>query len=787
MTDYVGQPLRRVEDKRFLTGKGRFVADVRAHDAAHAAFVRSPHAHARIDGIDTSAAAAMPGVLTIVTGRDWEDAGHGRLPMLSPVTSSDGVRRAHITHPVLTTDKVRYVGDPVAMVVADTQYQALDAVEAVVVDYEILDSVTETARALDGPLVHEELGSNMFFVVEAGDKASTERAFEGAHHVTSLELVNNRITANAIEPRAALGRYDDHDDRYTLWATHQSPHMLRRSLAEYTLKHPEHKIRVVAPDVGGGFGMKVVDYPEDPLVLWGSKLVGRPVRWTATRSESLLGDADGRDHSTVCRMAFDEKGRIVALDVDTIASLGAYQTHRGASIPANFYGSVMVGLYTTPTLYCRVRGVHTNTSPVHAYRGAGRPEAVFVLERLVENGAREMGLDVTEIRSRNLIRGDAFPYQTPVKLTYDSGDPPGLLAKVKALASYDDLRAEQARLREEGLTMGIGLAAWIDSVGAPSKTAAAMGRKTGGWDSAIVRVHPTGAVTVLAGSHSHGQGHATTFAQLCADRLGCPIENIEVIEGDTDRSPYGHGTWGSRSTVTSGMAVVRAADAIVEKCREVAAHLLECSVADIEHEPGRYRISGADRAISFAEIARAAYHGADYPEGVGLGLEETAFYDPLDRSFASAIHLAVVMVDGDSGRVTLRDYCAVDDCGTIVNPMILAGQIHGGIAQGVGQALMEGVAFDHDTGQVLTGTFMDYAMPRASDFPEFRLDEQQTPTPHNVIGCKGGGESGTIGPPAAIGNAIVDALWHIGVRHVEMPMTSEAVWRAIARARAAGR
>jgi len=781
MIPYIGQPIRRHEDVKFLTGKGRFVDDLQVRDAAHAAFVRAPHAHARIIEIHHTAAASMPGVLTIVTGQDWKDSGHGRLPMLSPVKSVDGVVRAHITHPVLTHDTVRFVGDPVAIVVADTREQALDAAAAVEVKYEVLPAVTETARTLDenAPKVHVELDSNMFFIVEAGDKGRTEEAFASAHHITTLKLVNNRVTANSLEPRASLGQYDAFDDRYTLWATHQSPHMLRRSLAEYTLKHPENKIRVISPDVGGGFGMKVVDYPEDPLVLWASKLTGRPVRWTATRGEGLLSDAHGRDHSTTCKMAFDENGRILGINVDTIASLGAYQTHRGASIPANFYGSVMVGLYKTPTLYCRVRGAHAHNGPVHAYRGAGRPEAVFVLERLLENGAREMELDVTEIRSRNLIQANEFPYKTPVNLVYDSGDPPGLLAKIKMLASYDRLRDEQVKLRKAGVLMGIGIAAWIDSVGAPSKAAAGMGRKTGGWDSAIVRVHPTGAVTVFAGSHSHGQGHATTFAQIAADRLNCPVEDIEVVEGDTDRAPYGHGTWGSRSTVTSGMAVVKAADAIVAKCRKIAAHLLECAEADIEIERGRYRVSGTDHSISFAKISEAAYHGAVYPEGVELGLEETAFYDPFDRSYSSSIHLAVVIVDADTGQVTLRNYCAADDCGTIINPMILEGQVHGGVAQGVGQALMEEIAIDHATGQVLAGSFMDYAMPRAFDLPFIDFTEQETPTPHNAIGCKGGGESGTIGPPAALGNAVVDALWHLGVRHIDMPMTPNSVWRAM--------
>jgi carbon-monoxide dehydrogenase large subunit len=784
---FIGQSVRRVEDRRLLTGKGRYVDDVAApQDCAYAAFVRSPHAHARILRIDTAAAAAMPGVLRILTARDWEEAKLGRMPLWSPVASTDGVQRPQITRPILARDKVCFVGDTVAAVIAETRLQALDAAEALAVEYEPLPSITDTARALDpgAPKIHDEMESNMFFLRELGDARAVEKAFAGAHHVTELELRNNRITANPMEPRASFGNYDAHSDRYTLWSTHQAPHMLRRCLAAHTLLHPEHKIHVIAPDVGGGFGMKVVDYTEDPIVLWASKLLGRPVRWTATRQESLLTDAHGRDHATKCRMAFDKDGKILAIWVDTIASLGAYQTHRGASIPAFFYGNVLVGLYKTQLIYCRVRGVHTNTSPVHAYRGAGRPEAVFVLERLLENGARELGIDVAEIRARNFIAAAEFPYKTPVGLEYDSGNPPGLLEKTTNLSKYAELRAEQKRLRSQGILMGIGLAAWIDSVGAPSKTAAQFGRKTGGWDSAIVRVHPTGKVTVFAGSHSHGQSHATTFAQLAAERLKCPIEDIDLVEGDTDRIPYGHGTWGSRSTVTSGMAIVRAADRIVEKSRKIAAFMLECDEKDLVHELGAYRIDGTDRRVTMAQIAESAYHGARWPEGLELGLENTAFYDPVARSFASAIHLAVVLVDPATGRVTLRDYCAVEDCGTIINPMVLEGQVHGGVAQGIGQALMEEVSMDHESGQVIAGTFMDYAMPRAGDFPMFKLDDQVTPTPHNAIGCKGGGESGTIGAPAALGNAVVDALWHLGVRHVEMPMTAATVWRAIKNAQA---
>jgi carbon-monoxide dehydrogenase large subunit len=783
---YVGKAQERVEDRRFLTGRGRYVDDVPVAGATYAAFVRSPHPHARIRRVDARAATALPGVLAIVTGEDWNAAGLGGMVLWSPVGSTDGKERPHATRPILSRDKVRFVGEPVAMVIAESKLAALDGAEAVEVDYEILPSVTDTAEALNdnAPLVHDAHGSNLIFVRELGDRAAMEAAFASAHHVTELDVRIPRLSANPIEPRASIGIYDPAAERYTLWASHQSPHLLRRALADETLKHPEHKIRVISPDVGGGFGMKVVDYPEDALVLWGSKLVGRPVRWTATRSESLLSDAHGRDHATRCRMAFDRDGRILAIAADTIASLGAYETHRGASVPAFFYGNVMVGLYKTPIVYCNVKGVHTNTSPVHAYRGAGRPEAVFVLERLLENGARELGIDALEIRARNLIAAGEFPYKTPVGLTYDSGNPPGLLAKLRKLANYESLRTEQVRLRAQGILMGIGAAAWIDSVGAPSKAAGAFGRKIGGWDSATVRVHPSGKVTVLAGSHSHGQSHATTFAQIAAERLKCDIADVEVIEGDTDLVQFGHGTFGSRSTVTTGMAIVKASDQVVAKCAKIAAFLLECAEADVVHEPRQFRIQGTDRTISFAEAAETAYHGAHYPEGLELGLEVTAFYDPLDRSFSSAMHLAIVTVDPRTGRVALRDYCAVDDCGTVINPMVLEGQVHGGIAQGIGEALMEEMLYDPASGQVITGTFMDYAMPRAGDFPLFKLDQQETPTPNNALGCKGGGESGVIGAPAAIVNAIVDALWHLGVRRLDMPASPAQVWTAIEAARA---
>ncbi|MGQ0511214.1 MAG: xanthine dehydrogenase family protein molybdopterin-binding subunit [Betaproteobacteria bacterium] len=787
-TSYIGRDQPRVEDLRFITGRGSYVDGIAMPGATFAAFVRSTHPHARVLAMDARAALAMPGVLGVLTAQDWAGDGLGAYVVVSPVESSDGVKRPQVTHPMLAGGKVCYVGQPVALVVAETRWQALDAAEAVEVDYEPLPAAVETRHALDPgvPVIHAELGSNLIFDREAGDRAAVEAAFRAAAHVTSLELQNNRITANPIEPRAILANYDGGRDQYTLWVSHQAPHVLRRDLAENTLRHPEHRIRVVAPDVGGGFGMKAANHPEEPVLLWASRRLGRPVRWTSTRSEGLVSDAQARDHWTRARMAFDAEGRILAIDVDTIASLGAFQTRMGASIPAQFYSRALVGLYRIPAACVRVRGAHTNAPPVQAYRGAGRPEAVYVLERLAENGARELGIDVAEMRARNFIRKDEFPYTIPLGLTYDSGDPQGLLDKAKALLDYDALMRlkVEARAVPGGRLLGVGCAAFMDAIGTPSKAMLGFGRKkVGGWDSATVRVHPNGQVTVLAGSHSHGQSHATTFAQIAADRLGRPIEDIEIVEGDTDIVQFGHGTWGSRSTVTTGLAIVNAADRLVEKCRRIAAHLQECDAADIVYSGGEFRVSGTDRALPFQSVVDAAYQGGNLPEGMEPALEAVAYHDPADRSYAAGLHLCAVEVDRDTGRVTVLRYAAIDDCGRLINPMVVEGQAHGGIAQGAGQALMEDFAIDRETGQPLAGSFMDYAMPRAADLPMLHAGAQETPAASNLLGVRPAGESGTIGALSAVSNAVIDALWPLGVRHIDTPITSQRVWDAIRRAR----
>ncbi|MEA2780775.1 MAG: aerobic carbon-monoxide dehydrogenase large subunit [Rhodospirillaceae bacterium] len=779
---YVGQPLSRREDLRFLTGRGRYVDDLRMPDAAYAAFVRSPHANAEIRGIDSEPARSMPGVLAVLTGDDWAAEGLGRSPSLWDLYSKDGQPMKEIRRPILAAGAVRHVGDTLALVVAETKYQALEAAEAVEVDYRPLPAISSTAGAVepDAPVVHPEFGSNVAYDWEVGDEKAVAAAFARAAHVTTLDLINNRVAPSPMEPRAVCGNYDPSIDHYTLWTTTQNPHLVRRWLAEESLFVPEHKIRVIAPDVGGGFGQKIYHYPEEPTVLWASKIVGRPVRWTATRSETFMVDTHARDHVTHCEMAFDKDGRILAVRADTIAALGAYISPFGACIPTFCYAPMLSGPYTMSAIHCRVRGVYTNTTPVDAYRGAGRPEYAYVVERLVENGAREMGIDVRDLRSRNFIMPAAFPYTTPTNVTYDSGNFPGLVAELDNLVTYDELRAEQKRLRAKGQLMGIGLAAFLDSAGSgPSKIIARNGAKMGGWDVANIRVHPTGKVSVFCGSHSHGQGHATTYAQILADRLGCDIGEIDIVEGDTDRIPYGLGTMASRSLTIVGSAIELASRKIIAKGAQLAAHLLECAQGDIVFEKGAFVVAGTDKTLSFAKIAHAAYSGADYPAGFELGLEAQAVFDPDSFNFPSGLQLCVVMVDRETGTIKIREHYSIDDAGLIINPKIVKGQVHGGLVQGIGQAMMEGCVYDDQSGQLLTGSFMDYSMPRASDLPSFMLGAQETLSPTNPLGVKGIGETGTIGAPAAVANAVVDALWHLGVRHIDMPLTPSRVWQAI--------
>ena len=782
---YVGQRLRRREDDKFLKGRGRFVDDIEPAGTAHITFVRSPHAHARIRGIDPAAAAALPGVLKVLTAADWQAAGLGSLTCVHPMPFSDGRPMNEVLRPALASGKIHHVGDVVAAVIAEDRYGASDGAEAVAVDYEPLPAVTDIARSLDAdaPVLHDRFGSNLVFEIERGDRRATAAAFARAHHVVSMTLDTHRVAGCPLEPRAYLSEFDGATGDITLWATSQTPHYLRRWLAKYALFVPEHKLRVISPDVGGGFGLKTHFAVEVATVVWASMLLKRPVKWTSTRAEALMSDAQARDHHTRARMAFDEDGRILALEVDTIAALGAYLSNFAPSIPGNSYPQTVTGLYTTPNLHLRVRGAYTNTVPIDAYRGSGRPEATFVNERLLENGARELGIDVAEIRRRNLIPAEAFPYTTPVGRPYDCGDPPALFDKLLEIADYEGLRAEQKRLRDEGVRMGIGIACFLDKSGTgSSRNLASRGGLHGGFESAIVRVHSDGKATVFVGSHSHGQGHDTTFCQIAADRLGLPIEDIALVEGDTGSIPFGNGTWGSRSLSVGGIAILKAADKVIDKARRLAAHMLECAEEDLLYEEAVFSVRGTDRRLGFEDVADAAYHGAVLPTDGSMepGLEETVFYEPPDTNDPQAMHLAVVLVEPRSGKATVRDYFTADDCGNIVNPLIVEGQVVGGLAQGLGQALMERVVYDRGAaGQLFSGTLMDYALPRASDMPGVRMTFQETPAPSNPLGVKGGSETGTIGAPAAIGNAIVDALWDLGVRHVPQPYTPDAVWRAL--------
>jgi aerobic carbon-monoxide dehydrogenase large subunit len=783
---FVGQPLRRREDGRLLRGRGHFVDDFALPGMLWCAFVRSPHAHARIRGISTDTGSNIPGVLLILTASDWKQAGLGELKVVHPMPFSDGRPMNEVPRPALAGEKVHHVGDVVAAVVAESRWAAEDGAEAVTVDYEPLPAVASLPAAVeqDAPLVHQRFGTNLVFEIERGNRLETEAAMENAARVVEMRLESNRLSANPIEPRSYLCDYDAATDRFILYATTQQPHYLRRWLSVYTLHIPEHKIRVVSPDVGGGFGAKGNFAVEVSTVVLAAQILRRPVKWTATRTESFISDAQARDHDTRARMGFDSEGRIVAMQVDTLAALGGYLSNFAPSIPGNSYPQTVTGLYRTPNLHLRVRGVYTNTVPVDAYRGSGRPEATWINERLLERGARELGIDVVEIRRRNLLNRREFPYPAPGGRIYDSGDPPALLEKLLSLADYPALRCEQAQLSRNGILMGIGLACFVDKAGTgPSSSLAKRGGLHGGWESAILRAHSDGKVTVFAGSHSHGQGHDITFAQIAADRLGLEIDDIRVVEGDTDLIPFGNGTWGARSTSVAGTAILRAADKILSKARQLAAEVLECALEDLAYSRGIFRVTGTDRTITFAAIADIAYHGAQLPRGLEPGLEVTEFYDPPDTNDPQAMHLAVVIIDPETGLVKLRDFYGADDCGVIINPMIVEGQIHGGMAQGVGQALMEKIVYDRQSAQLLTSTFMDYAMPRASDLPSFHTGFIETLAPSNPLGVKGGSESGAIGAPAAIGNAVIDALWHLGVRDISLPITAETVWRALKTAR----
>ncbi|MEP6941507.1 MAG: xanthine dehydrogenase family protein molybdopterin-binding subunit [Betaproteobacteria bacterium] len=775
----IGQPVRRREDYRFLTGCGQFTDDVSPTNHVHAWFLRSPHAHARIRKIDVATAKAAPGVLAVYTGEDL--AGVNGLPCGWLITGTDGQPMKEPPHWVLAKGKVCYVGDALAMVVAESGEQAKDAAELIAVDYEVLPAVVDPVAALKSgaPQIHEGAPGNKCYTWALGDKAAVDAAFAKAAHVTKLDIVNNRLIPNAIEPRAAVATFSRADDGYTLYVTSQNPHVERLLMTAFVLGLPETKVRVIAPDVGGGFGSKIYLYPEETAMVWASKHVNRPIKWTAERSESFLSDAHGRDHVTHAELALDKDGKFLAMRVHTTAAMGAYLSTFASCVPTILYATLLAGQYTTPAIYCEVTAVFTNTAPVDAYRGAGRPEATYVVERLVHAAGVEMGIAQDEIRRRNFIR--TFPYQTPVALLYDTGGYDACLDEAMNIADVKGFPARKADAAKRGKLRGIGYSSYIEACGiAPSNIAGALGARAGLYEVGEVRVNPTGGVTVFTGSHSHGQGHETTFAQVVASRLGIPIDTVEIVHGDTGRVPFGMGTYGSRSLSVGGTAIVKAIDKVVAKGKKIAAHLLEAAEADIEFKDGKFGVAGTDRSKTFAEIALTAYVPHNYPlDKVEPGLNETAFYDPTNFTFPAGTHICEVEIDPDTGVVDIVNFSACDDFGNIINPMIVEGQVHGGLAQGIGQALMECCVYDKESGQLLTGSYMDYAMPRASHFPPFKVATKVTPCTHNPLGAKGCGEAGAIGAPPALMNAVHDALAAVGVTYLDMPATPHRVWQAI--------
>jgi len=774
----LGKSIKRREDPRFITGKGTYVDDVKVPGTTYAVFVRSPHAHAKIRKIDTAAARQHPGVVAVFTGADMTGVNSLPCGWLLPELKVP-------PHMPLASDAARCVGDPVAVVIADTQDAAQDAAEKVAVTWDVLPAVTATdqATAAGSPQIHEVAPSNVAFKWQIGDAAAVDAAFQGAT-IVKKRIVNQRLVANPMEPRACLARFDEATGDLTLWVTSQNPHVHRLLMAAFVLGIPEHKVRVIAPDVGGAFGSKIFLYNEETICSWATRKIKRPVRWTSTRREAFQTDAHGRDHVTEAEMGFDAQGKIVGLRVKTIANMGAYLSTFAPAVPTYLYATLLNGVYAMPAIHAEVTGVFTNTTPVDAYRGAGRPEAAYLLERMIEAGASRLKTDTAELRRKNFIPKFDNGYQTKVALNYDSGNYEAALDKLLALMDYRKARADQEAARKEGRLVGIGFSTYIEACSiAPSKVVGSLGAQAGLYESGTVRVHPTGGVTVYTGSHSHGQGHETTFSQLVADELGIPMEQIEIIHGDTGQIPFGMGTYGSRSASVGGTALLMSLNKIKEKGKKIAAHLMEASPNDVEYANGQFQVKGfPGKAVPFGQVALTAYVPHNYPEGLEPGLDETSFYDPSNFCFPFGAHACVVEVDRDTGRVKVLRYIAVDDVGNVMNPMIVDGMVHGGIAQGVGQALWEGAVYDG--GQLVTGSMMDYAIPKADMLPMYETDRTVTPTPVNPLGVKGAGETGTIAATPTVVNAVIDALAPLGIDHIEtMPLSPERVWTAMQGAR----
>ncbi len=779
----IGAASVRREDVRFLTGAGNYTDDINVNGQAYVHFLRSDVAHGTLKTVDTAAAESMPGVVKIFTGADFE--GVGGLPCGWQVTDRHGEPMQEPAHPIIAQGKVRHVGEIIAAVVADSLSEARDAAEAIVVDIDELPAVVDMKAAVaDGATkVHDDLTSNLCydwgFVEE--NKGAVEEAINNAAHVTTLELVNNRLVANPMEPRVAVGDYASHSDESTLYTTSQNPHVIRLLMGAFVLGIPEHKLRVVAPDVGGGFGTKIFHYAEEAFCTFAAKACKRPVKWTSTRSEAFMSDAHGRDHVTKIELALDADNNFTAIRTETYANMGAYLSTFAPSVPTWLHGTLMAGNYKTPAIYVNVKAVFTNTVPVDAYRGAGRPEATFQLERVIDKAARELGVDPIALRRQNFVT--EFPYETPVAVAYDTGDYNGTMDVLENIADLSGFDARRKESEAKGKLRGLGVNCYIEACGiAPSNLVGQLGARAGLYESATVRVNATGGLVVMTGSHSHGQGHETTFPQVIAEMIGIDESMVEIVHGDTSKVPMGMGTYGSRSIAVGGSAMVRAAEKIINKTKKIAAHLMEASEADIELKDGAFSVAGTDKSVAWGDVCLAAYVPHNYPlEDIEPGLEETAFYDPANFTYPAGAYACEVEVDPDTGKVTIERFAAADDFGNIINPMIVSGQVHGGLAQGIGQALLENCAYD-ENGQLLSASYMDYAMPRADDVPFYTVDHSsQTPCTHNPLGVKGCGEAGAIGSPPAVVNAVVDALQSAGknVTHIDMPLTPNRVWEAM--------
>ena len=760
----IGDSIRRVEDPRLLTGGGRYTDDTKlSQPAARLYVLRSPHAHADIKSIDTAAARTAPGVLAVFTGEDVKKAGFGDVPCLVPLDNRDGTPRADTSRPMLAQGRVRHVGDPVAIVVAETLEQAKDASELIEIDYQARPHVVGTREAAQpgAPLVHDHIKNNIVFDWAMGDAAATEAAFAKADRVVKLELVNQRLVVNSMEPRGAICEYDPKDDRSTLWVSSQGVHMIRPVVADLILKIGAPKLRVRTGDVGGGFGMKIFVHPEYPMVVWASRVLKRTVKWIPDRQEAFQSDIQGRDHVSVAEMALDRDAKFLGCRITTHAALGAYLNHFSVFIPTMAGTSMLNGLYTTPAVYANIVGTLTNTVPTDAYRGAGRPEAAYLVERLVDHVAREVGLPPDELRARNFIKKSQIPYKTALGDTYDSGDFEGVMRKGMERADWKGFPARRAQSLQKGKWRGIGMATYVEKCsGGPPETA-------------IAKFNDDATVTLYMGNQTNGQGHETAITQIASARLGIDSSRIRIVQGDSDFTPEGM-TGGSRTIAVAGVATMGVADKIIAKGKIVAASALEAAAADIEYADGAFRIVGTDRQISLWDVAKEA------KKKDAKGLDDDFTRTPEADTFPNGCHICELEIDPDTGTLEILNYSVVDDFGMALNPMLLQGQIHGGVGQGVGQALAEKTVYDKDSGQLLSGSFMDYALPRADLVPPVKFDLHNSPCTTNPLGVKGAGEAGAIGAPPAVVNAIVDAIYpHTGVKHVDMPVTAASLWAVI--------